>query len=119
MHAHFWLVIEALSPRVIRKVATIIIFSLKTRISPNTLPPKNDFIDFTLANDRQFYSSQGDPLGLKELSLIVKAQFKCWTSHVPNLMQMRKIYCFVFGTYKVWRLNWALVWFLVTRTHKL
>ena len=27
--------------------------------------PKSDLIDFTLSNARQFYSSKGDPLGVK------------------------------------------------------
>ena len=34
-------------------------------INPFTL--KRDFIDFTLPNGRQFYSSKGDPLGVKGL----------------------------------------------------
>ena len=29
--------------------------------------PKSDFIDFTLSNARRFYSSKGDPLGVKGL----------------------------------------------------
>ena len=32
----------------------------------NPLHPKSD-LDFTLSNARQFYSSKGDPLGLKGL----------------------------------------------------
>ena len=39
---------------------------LKT-ISRNPFTPKSDFIDLTLSNARQFYSSKGDPLGVKGL----------------------------------------------------
>ena len=34
----------------------------------NPFTPKSDFIDFTLSNPRRFYSSKGDPLGVKGLS---------------------------------------------------
>ena len=34
----------------------------------NPFTPKSDFIDFTLSNARQFYSSKGDPLGTKGLT---------------------------------------------------
>ena len=33
----------------------------------NPFTPKSDFIDFTLSNARRFYSSKGDPLGVKGL----------------------------------------------------
>lgn len=33
----------------------------------NPFSPKSDFIDFTLSNARRFYSSKGDPLGIKGL----------------------------------------------------
>ena len=33
----------------------------------NPFTPKTDLIDFTLSNASQFYLSQGDPLGVKEL----------------------------------------------------
>ena len=33
----------------------------------NPFTPKSDFIDFTLSKARQFYSSKGDPLGVKGL----------------------------------------------------
>ena len=33
----------------------------------NPFTPKSDFIGFTLSNARRFYSSKGDPLGVKEL----------------------------------------------------
>ena len=36
-----------------------------TLINPFT--PESDLIDFTLSNARRFYSSKGDPLGLKGL----------------------------------------------------
>ena len=36
-----------------------------SRLNPFT--PKSDLIDFTLSNARQFYSSKGDPLGVKGL----------------------------------------------------
>ena len=36
----------------------------------NPFTPKSDFIDFTLSNARQFYSSKGDPLGVKGLKTI-------------------------------------------------
>ena len=48
----------------------------KGRKLPKILPllvvpftPKSDFIDFTLSNARRFYSSKGDPLGVKGLML--------------------------------------------------
>ena len=34
---------------------------------PDIFTPKSDFIDFTLSNARRFYSSKGDPLGVKGL----------------------------------------------------
>ena len=36
-------------------------------LSVNPFTPKSDLIDFTLSNARQFYSSKGDPLGVKRL----------------------------------------------------
>ena len=33
----------------------------------NPFTPKSDLIDFTLSNARRFYSSKGDPLGVKRL----------------------------------------------------
>ena len=33
----------------------------------NPFTPKSDLIDFNLSNDRWFYSSKGDPLGVKAL----------------------------------------------------
>ena len=33
----------------------------------NPFTPKSDLIDFTLSNARRFYSSKGDPLGVKGL----------------------------------------------------
>ena len=37
----------------------------------NPFTPKSDFIDFTPSNARRFYSSKGDPLGVKGLSVLV------------------------------------------------
>ena len=37
----------------------------------NPFTPKSDLIDFTLSNARRFYSSKGDPLGVKELKKIL------------------------------------------------
>ena len=34
----------------------------------NPFTHKSDFVDFTLSNARQFYSSKGDPLGVKGLN---------------------------------------------------
>ena len=34
----------------------------------NPFTSKSDFIDFTLSNARRFYSSKGDPLGVKGLN---------------------------------------------------
>ena len=34
----------------------------------NPFTPKSDLIDFTLSNARRFYSSKGDPLGVKGLT---------------------------------------------------
>ena len=34
----------------------------------NPFTPKSDLIDFTLSNARRFYSSKGDPLGVKGLN---------------------------------------------------
>ena len=36
----------------------------------NPFTPKSDFIDFTLYNAKRFYSSQGDPSGVKGLSVV-------------------------------------------------
>ena len=36
-------------------------------ISMNPFTPKSDLIDFTLSDARRFYSSKGDPLGVKGL----------------------------------------------------
>ena len=43
-----------------------------THVNPFT--PKSDLIDFTLSNARRFYSSKGDPLGVKGLSYIAIAE---------------------------------------------
>ena len=40
------------------------------KLSLNPFTPKSDLIDFTLSNARRFYSSKGDPLGVKGLSMI-------------------------------------------------
>ena len=40
------------------------------RHSFNPFTPKSDLIDFTLFNARPFYSSKGDPLGVKGLKTI-------------------------------------------------
>ena len=53
-------------------------------------------------------------ISLLLLKSIFQARFKRQTLHVPNLMQMRKIYCFRSfaldsGTCKVRRLKWASV----------
>ena len=41
-----------------------------TRYIPSTFAPKGGFIDFTVAlNAERFYSSMGDPTGLKRLSI--------------------------------------------------
>ena len=37
-------------------------------ISLNPFTPKSNLIDFTLSNARRFYSSKGDPLGVKGLN---------------------------------------------------
>ena len=42
---------------------------LKKTISLNPFTPKSDLIDFTLSNARRFYSSKGDPLGVKGLKV--------------------------------------------------
>ena len=39
----------------------------KKTISLNPFTPKSDSIDFTLSNARRFYSSKGDPSGVKGL----------------------------------------------------
>ena len=51
---------------VMYKVSTVcqITISLKNYLL-NPFTPKSDFIDFTLSNARRFYSSEGDPLGVK------------------------------------------------------
>ena len=40
---------------------------VKKKLSLNLFTPKSDFIDFTLSKARGFYSSKGDPLGVKGL----------------------------------------------------
>ena len=37
----------------------------------NPFKPKSALIDFTLSNARRFYSSNGDPLGVKGLKITV------------------------------------------------
>ena len=41
--------------------------AVKRKFCLNPFTPKSDFIDFTLSNARRFYSSNGDPLGVKGL----------------------------------------------------
>ena len=43
------------------------IFLEASHVSLNPFIPKSDLIDFTLSNTRRFYSSKGDPLGVKGL----------------------------------------------------
>ena len=48
-------------------------FKMRIPVTPRTprvfnpFKPKSDLIDFTLSNTRRFYSSKGDPLGVKGL----------------------------------------------------
>ena len=50
------------------KLVSILAHAFKKSISLNPLLPGSDrLIDFTLSNAIRFYSSKGDPLGLKEL----------------------------------------------------
>ena len=44
--------------------------SLKKSISLSPFTPKSNLIDFTLSNAGRFYSSKGDPLGVKGLKNI-------------------------------------------------
>ena len=44
------------------------ILSSQTLVNP--FKSKSDFIDFTQSNDRRFYSSKGEPLGVKGLNQI-------------------------------------------------
>ena len=37
----------------------------------NPFTPKSDLIDFTLSNANRFYSSKGDPLGVKGFKCLV------------------------------------------------
>ena len=41
----------------------------------NPFTPKSDFIDFTLSNARRFYSSKGNPLGVKGLKKLSSLTF--------------------------------------------
>ena len=52
----------------------------------NPFTPKSDLIDFTLSNARRFYSSKGDPLGVKGLrSYVLKASMiKCQSLSLTN-----------------------------------
>ena len=61
-------------------------FWLLKTISLNPFTPKSDLIDFTLSNARWFYSSKGDPLGVKTLninSVLVVRYFLCIATDSP------------------------------------
>ena len=53
----------------------------------NPFTPKSDLIDFTLSNARQFYSSKGNPLGVKGLTPERYSEFSLdpimWESSKP------------------------------------
>ena len=51
---------------------------VKKLTSFNPFTPKSDLIDFTLSKARRFYSSMGDPLGVKGLvfSYLLKYYFQ-------------------------------------------
>ena len=52
----------------------------------NPFTPKSDLIDFTLSSARRFYSSKGDPLGVK------------------GLTQARDIFCLYIRESKGWKI---------------
>ena len=62
---------------------------IQTRIKPFT--PKSDFIDLTLSNARRFYSSKGDPLGVKGLKQ--KNLERCWQAHKTNASALLRSNC--------------------------
>ena len=41
----------------------------------NPFTPKSDLVDFTLSNASRFYSSKGDPLGVKGLTSYLRTKF--------------------------------------------
>ena len=41
--------------------------------------PKRGLIDFTLSNARRFYSSMGNPLGMKGLKVFIMYDLKIWS----------------------------------------
>ena len=53
----------------IEEVCWIYLYDMSWRknLGFNPFTPKSDFTDFTLSNARRFYSSNGDPLGVKRL----------------------------------------------------
>ena len=48
----------------------------RTLYLTNPFTPKSDFIDFNLSNARRFYSSKGDPSGVKGLREFNKKERK-------------------------------------------
>ena len=50
----------------------------------NPFTPKSDFIDLTLSNVRRFYSSKGDPLGVKGLMLIAATKIPAIFEIIPH-----------------------------------
>ena len=51
-------------------------FFKDSNIHINPYTPKSDLIDFTLSNPRRFYSSKGDPLGVKGLKKLIRSEKK-------------------------------------------
>ena len=64
---------------------------VKKTISLNPFTPKSDLIDFTLSNARRFYSSKGDPLGVKGLMAI---------KHYSHITENRKVLLFSWLNFK-------------------
>ena len=58
-----------MSPRLSGQTSTFCVVPLvsKSLLGINPFTPKSDLIDFPLSNARRFYSSKGDPSGMKGL----------------------------------------------------
>ena len=77
-----------------------------TKKSINPFTPKSDLIDFTLSNARRFYSSKGDPLGVKGLN------------DNKDLLSSTTVYlisfiCFLITETSAWRLKFVSQWALI------
>ena len=74
----------------------IVSWTLCGNVKINPFTPKSDLIDFTLSNTRRFYSSKGDPLGVKGLTQL----YQLYQGGIQMLENIHTIISLVMNDYQ-------------------